>query len=426
LHGLECATNKRLYGLLKRQILFSVIARQAPDGGWYHGEWTDLMESHFRLHNAALAMLEAAFEERGDQVVQAALAKAAAFTSRRTDSTDLGLWFLHDSLEESAEMATVSGAPRWVLSRALGKSTTNKLILNTHLDAIVVLDRYREITGDNQYADHVASALIAVRALLKLRPAERLYRLLFWAIGLTLVPASEANKWPLALRVTRRLAAKYIAPQLHNVKRIFPRLVMPGGLIDRHLSPPYFTVGYHPVNVMDLARLWRRFPDEDLGGLLEEAIKAVTDSSLLRYWVEATQRQAVGYWVEALYHLCTLIPAHAYRGRLAEAILAAEDAGLGLPPSLLGANPEVVKQNQQAPCPSPADSRLRVANLSCGGGREVLVVNATTTELELEWQSDGALGLSWRAADGQRIPAGNSPLTVPPRGWLVGQECGSS
>jgi len=366
-------------------------------------------------------MLEVAVENDRDPIVQFALEKAVSFTSRQTDKIEYGLWFLHDSLEESEEMASVRGAPRWVPSHALGKSATNKLILNTHLDAIVVLDRYREITADNQYADRVASARIAARALLNLHPAERLYRLLFWAIRLTLAPASEVNKMPLALRVTRRLTLKYIAPRLHNVKRIFPRLVMPGGLIDRHLSPPYFTVGYHPVNVMDLARLWRRFPDEDLGGLLEAATKAVTESNLLRYWVEATQRQAIGYWIEALYHLCTLIPTHAYRGHLAEAILAAEDAGLGLPPSLLGADLEAVKPSQQTPCPSPTDSRLRVANLSCGRSREMLVVNATTTEVELQWESDGALGLSWTAADGHLISAPNSSLTVPPRRWLVGK-----
>jgi hypothetical protein len=48
LDGLETATRDPLYGLLKRQVLYSVMLRQAPDGGWYHGEWTDLMESHYR------------------------------------------------------------------------------------------------------------------------------------------------------------------------------------------------------------------------------------------------------------------------------------------------------------------------------------------------------------------------------------------
>jgi hypothetical protein len=41
--GLERTTGKRLYTLLKRQLLLSVLARQDKDGGWRHGEWTDGM-----------------------------------------------------------------------------------------------------------------------------------------------------------------------------------------------------------------------------------------------------------------------------------------------------------------------------------------------------------------------------------------------
>ena len=80
--GLELATGKMIYSLLKRQLLFSVIARQAQDGGWYHGEWTDLMESHYRFHNGAMLLLEAALKERPDEVASKALERAAHFISR--------------------------------------------------------------------------------------------------------------------------------------------------------------------------------------------------------------------------------------------------------------------------------------------------------------------------------------------------------
>ena len=103
LDGLEAATCAVLYGLLKRQVLYSVMLRQAADGGWYHGEWTDLMESHYRLHNSAMSVLEAGLEEYGDESIRVALAKAASFLSTCTDHTDIGTWFLHDSLERSVE-----------------------------------------------------------------------------------------------------------------------------------------------------------------------------------------------------------------------------------------------------------------------------------------------------------------------------------
>jgi len=425
LHGLDAASGKKLYDLLKRQVLFSVIARQASDGGWHHGEWTDFMESHYRFHSAAMLLLETALEETPNSIVGDALSKAASVLSRCTDKTDIGLWFFHDSLEQSVEMTAKSGI-RWVPSRELGKSPATKMVLNTHLDAIVTLDRYREVTDDKQYSEKVTSALGATRKLLALRPAEWLYGPLYRAIRLTLLPEQEARQLTLMLRVLKRLTRDYVIPQLHRVKRRFPRIVMPGGLIERHLSRLHFGVNYHSVNIMDLARLWRRFPREDFGAVIDGAVKAVTETTLQKYWVESKEQQALGYWVEALYHLSTLKPELSYRRHLAEAILSALDAGLGLPPSLLGANPEVVKPAQRFPCPSPRDARLRVANLSCRGRAEILVVNPTNVAVELAWEKNPEIGLTWVSADDRPVGAGDLPLSVAPRGWLLGRAIGAN
>jgi hypothetical protein len=420
LHGLEAATGKKLYRLLKQQILVSVIARQAQDGGWHHGEWTDFMESHYRFHNAAILLLETALEEAPDRIIANSLHKAASVISRCTDQTDIGLWFFHDSLEQSAEMTQKSGI-RWIPSRELGKSPPTKMILNSHLDAIVTLDRYREVTGDTQYSEQVASALGATRTLLSFRPAEWLYRTLYWAVGLTLLPVKEAERLPLVLRALKRITRDHLIPQLHRVKRRFPRIVMPGGLIERHLSRLHFGVNYHSVNLMDLARLRRRFPSEDLDAVIDGAVSAVTETTLQRYWVEANQKQALGYWVEALYHICTLRQDPVYRRYLAEAMLSALDIGLGLPPSLLGAHPEVVKPAARFPCPSPCDARIRVANLSCGGRREILVVNPTMDAIELAWEGDRSHDLAWTSGADPVTPGDNLPLSVPSRGWLLGR-----
>lgn len=424
MRGLELATDKTLYGLLKNQLLFSVIARQSRDGGWYHGEWTDSMESHYRFHNGAVLLLEAALEEGFDDVVHRSLEQAASFVSSHTDKTDLGLWFLHDSLEDSVEgmdacWEQTGGA--WIPSRVLGKSITNKMILNTHLDSIVTLDRYQEVTGDNQYAEHVSSARSATRKLLALRPAEQLYRLVYWAIGLTLLPTPEAKRLPFAKRAIKRLTWKYLLPQLRLIKQIFPRIVMPGGFIERHLAPPHWGFTYFPVNIMDLARFWRRFPEENLAGIINEAVTAVSDTNFLQYCAEAKPRHyALVVYVDALYQLYTINKTTTYRRYLAEAILCAEDTGLGLPPSVLGADPEVVKNEHQAPCPSPKDKRLRIANLSGSDYRELLVVNNTTTDLQLEFEGITSFHFSWMTAEDLPIPT-NAPLSVPQRGWIWGR-----
>lgn len=425
LHGLELATRKKLYGLLKRQILYSVIARQAQDGGWYQGEWTDLMESHYRLHNSAMLMLEAGLEEEADDTIRRALEKAAAFLASCTDQTDIGLWFLHDSLEASVEsmeeMRRQTRTP-WIPSRALGKSPTNKLILNTHLDAIVALDRYRAVTGDDQYTAQIDSARAATRSVLGLRPAEPLYRFLYWFIGLTLLPKADAMRLSLPLRVIKRLTWMYLTPQMHRIKRIFPRLVMPGGLIERHLSPLHYDINYHPVNVMDLVRYWRRFPEEDLSGVIDGGVKAVVDNHLLDYWSEEKPRQfAIVVWADALYHLCTLRPDRAYRANLAQAMLKAQELGLGLPPSLLGGDTEVASPAEQQPCPSPTNPQLMVANLSSGKTAEILVVNPAPGGLELAWACNAIDTLSWSDSSGQALSGGVSSMNVPGRSWILGR-----
>ncbi|HTS21083.1 MAG TPA: hypothetical protein VMN79_04660 [Casimicrobiaceae bacterium] len=422
LRGLEAATHKTIYRLLRLQLVLSVVARQSADGGWKHGEWTDFMESHYRFHCGAMLLLESALEDlpeaAADGTIRRSLERAAALLSRCVDSTDIGTWFLHDSLEQSLELTEKSGM-RWVPSRVLGKSVTNKMILNTHLDAIVALDRYRELTGDDRFATEIQSALLATRRLLALRPAEPLYRLLYRGVGLTLLPAEELSRLSAPLRIARRLTRRCVVPQLHRIKRRFPRMVMPGGLIERHLSRLHFGTNYHSVNVSDLARLRRRFFGEDFDAVLREGAAAVTGTSLLRYWVEAKEHQALGFWVEATYQLAMLHPEPGWRAHLAEAMLAALDAGLGLPPSLLGANPEVVPPEELVACPSPADPRLRIANLGRGGVVELLVVNPEAEPIPLAWEREPPDGLAFGSADGTPV-ADIASCSVPAHGWLLG------
>ena len=424
--GLGLASGKMIYTLLKRQLLFSVISRQAEDGGWYHGEWTDLMESHYRFHNGAMLLLEAALKERPDETVSNALEQGARFIVNTTDKTDLGLWFLHDSLEENADtmdqLCKQTGST-WAPARTLGKSPTNKLILNTHLDTIVALEQYRDVTGDSRYTEQVSSACDAARGMLALSPAEPLYRLAYRAIRLTLLPKKKAERLPFFVRAIKRLTWKYLTPQMYRLKKAYPRLVMPGGLIERHLSMPHYDINYHSVNIMDLTRLWRCFPDEDLDEIIRNAVAAVTDTSLLEYWAESKPRHfSLVVWVEALYHLCTIKQDPVYRKILAEGIMHILDAGLGMPPALLGADPEAVTAADRVPCPSPADNHLRIANLSCNGHSEILVINATDTRRKMLWENNKVPTLSWITADGQPVPEGTPSPHIEPRQWLWGRQ----
>lgn len=419
LGGLAHAGGDALLAAMRRQVLDAVLSRQGEDGGFRHGEWTDTMESHYRLHCSAMHLMMDTLAEAPDEHVARALSAAAGFLAKQTEALSFGHWLLHDELEHSVEKMRL-GPFRWVPSRAFGKSESNMLVLNSHLDATVALDRYAELTGDSQHAALVASARESTRAVLALRPAEWLYRLLFRLVGLTFLPTEQAARLPLWQRALKRLAWQKLIPLLPDLKARWPRLVMPGGYIDRELALRTWAHDYHAVNLMDLARYVRRFPEETLvREVLAAGLEFTRTSGILARWRELEyQKYALGFWAETLYHVCRLDPSPRYRVWLADAMLDLEDQDMGQPPSLLGANAEAVPPAEQLPCPSPRDARLRVANLGCRGAPEVLVLNPGPDPLPLAWERPPADALTWRDAAGREFVQG---AAIPPRAWVHGR-----
>ena len=200
--------------------------------------------------------------------------------------------------------------------------------------------------------------------VIDLHPAEWLYGPLFWLIGLTFLPTGEAKRLPLWKRALKRLAWRHAVPLLPRLKAKFPRLVMPGGYIDREF-PCAVRARLSQRQSGDLAPIRlpiRRRADarsDDAGRTV------LPQSGILRRWREQHyQCYALGFWAETLYHICLQAAASEHLAWLADAIVDLEDLALGIPPSMLGANPEVVAVGEQLPCPIPTAIRLRVANLS--------------------------------------------------------------
>ena len=429
LSGLQRSTGKSIYHILKQQLLVSVLARQQPDGGWRHGEWTAEMESHFRLCASAAHMFMDALAEADDQTVRDALSRAAAFLAKARDETANGVWFLHDELEQSSE-GMAKGPFRWLPSPFLGKSPSNMLVLNTHLDTCIALDRYQTVTADSTHASLVSSAQRLTTKILSLRTAEWLYRPLFWAISLTQLPTERARRLPLPMRALKRVARELLVPNLYRVKTLFPRLVMPGGYVDRSLSLRSGAFHYLSINAMDLLRYFRRFRDPLALEVAHAAVAFARDSTIRERWRELTsEKYALGFWAETLYHLCLLEDDHSHRALLAQAATDLDQEERGVPPSLLGANCEAVPREHQHPTPLSGASRLRVLNL-CGGGREEwLFVNTGRIPAplpgmdtrELRWVDSSGSSLSvppamlapgsWCRAVGSRWTAVASPVT---------------
>ena len=197
---------------------------------------------------------------------------------------------------------------------------------------------------------------------------------------------------------------------------------MPGGYIERDLVQFAPSVRYQPVNLMDLIRTRRLFGEGELDAILEQSFAFTQSSGLKDRWKELRGKEddSLGFWAEALFHLCLMNPDIRCRAWLAEAMMDLEDNGLGLSPSLLGANAEAVSPGRQYPCPSPTDARLRLANLSREGRMELLVVNPGNAAVDLEWETPPADSMLWQEA-GDKAPRGSQQRpSIPPRGWLHG------
>jgi len=421
--GLEKQTGKTIYRYFQLQLVLSLIERQAEDGGWYHGMWTDSTECHYRLHTSGVHLLMDEFQRTSCPQVKLSLEKAVSFLSKTTDTLNCGTWFLHDSLELS-EHAMNSGPFKWIENKTLGKSISNMLVLNTHLDTSIAINRYGRITGDVQYQNLVVSALNSTRTVLGLKTADWLYKPLFWAIGLTMLPTEKASKLPFPIRAVKRFAWQTLIKILPDIKSRFPRLVMPNGYIDRELSLRTWAIDYQNINLMDLARHAYAFPNSFDETILDKAMEFTQTSGLIKRYRELSpdKQYSVGFWSEALYYRCLSKPDIKYRQWLAEAMLECHDLNFGLSPSLLGTNGEALPFDQQVSMPLVDNPELIMANLAVGVNKEFLLVNTSANPITVSWISTLDPELKWYDSKGTCLS--KNSLVVNNRDWIIGTHKG--
>lgn len=414
-HGLWKITGKKIYQFIQNQLVFSVVARQDSDGAWRHGSLTDDFEIDYRHYCSGIHLLAADYEKTRDAIVGSSIRKAVDYMRKQCDKLSVGKWYLHDSLELNVEMMRKSPVS-YQYSTALGKSPSNMLVLNTHLDALVALSRYAEVSGDQSLEEEIASGVNAAVAVLGLHPAEPLYRLLFKAIELTFLPDSTVNTLPLPVRAVRRLARQKLIPLLPRIKKIFPRLVMPNGYIDRNLSLNEFWYPYFLINVMDLLRFRIRFSIKTIETVIDNAVRFVERVGLEKWLNNERTAYAVGFWAEALYLYCLHSPDRS-RAALAETAILLYASDQGIPPSLLGCNSEYICLADQVPCLWTDNDRIQVINLSVDSHHlEFILVNGTDSpqDTSIPRVYDKLMVLDQNGHSISAVPT----FTVPPRGWM--------
>ena len=286
----------------------------------------------------------------------------------------------------------------------------NMLVLNTHLDSLVALNRFKALCSDSRYDGVVDSGRRSTRRVLVLRTAEALYRVLFAAIALTLLPTDRARRLPRWKRAAKRLGWKYLIPLLPAIKSRYPRLVMPGGYIDRELSLHTWAYDYHSINVMDLLRYHQQFGEHGSACRCEGKHAFAQRVDLPARWAESPGTEyALGFWAEALYRACLIDDDLDLRWELGRAILRVLDLGLGLPPSLLGANAEASGSRLASGYSGPTRTGLVVVDLARTGSPELLAVNVGKDSTALPWPICPSPGPNLRG-----LGRTDHPSTVPP------------
>lgn len=417
LNGLRISTNKRIYCMLMLHVLNSVASRQGSDGGYRHGEWTDDMESHYRLHCSAIHLFLDAFTLNPSPVIAAHLSRAVDYICKKSSQISGKTWFLHDELEQNS--SSMEKAPfSWIPSKVLDKSVANMVVLNTHVDTLVAVDRFYDVSGDDKYMGTVSSARDAADMLLRLDSAKFLYWIIFLGINLTFIPYSKLRNIGLAGRIVKKISAQWLVPRLPLLKTKFPRIVMPGGYIDRELSLKVWAFDYHAVNVMDLLRYYQRYPEAQTWRIIINAIEFVYDNGLVEKWLESRGKEyAVGFWAESLYRMCLLCDEFVYRKRLGELMITLENNNIGIPASLLGGNLEAVGNNFQVPCLNPHKKGLRVANLCRKAMHEFIIINASDSGVDIDNMLDEHQGLALRRIDETGRPC--EGLRIGATSWTI-------
>jgi hypothetical protein len=175
---------------LAREVAWSVRADLRRNGEWTHGFWRDPPETHLRfvLDGIHLLISEGEISGEFEWIIDAEEVMESVIL-RFTDSLDDDkIWFLHDSLELDA------AAPK-TRSRLLGAAVGNTLCLNTHVQALTVLNRLRRRRSSEReplFEKAYRRGLAALERILTISIAEPLYRLL----GRLVMPAVTAKNQP--------------------------------------------------------------------------------------------------------------------------------------------------------------------------------------------------------------------------------------
>ncbi len=244
-------TQKRIYAIMQDEIAYSILLDMTEEGEWGHGFWSDEIETHTRFHLDGIHLLVSQYEKTGESIWLETAERGMGFVfDHLMEKLDGGsIWFLHDTTEHERRHK--------FKSTIFGKTPGNLLCINTHVQVLSVLYRLHKILPDKViYAEMFEKGIKALQEIFNHKPGEFTYKLLvFWITKL--LTRSRHSNW----NRLRNYIESLIIPKFYwQVRRIFPRIVLPGGFIERDLNLNFFMHSYNIINLKDLLILYQQVP----------------------------------------------------------------------------------------------------------------------------------------------------------------------
>jgi len=245
-------TGKSLYRSLARAVAWSVRVDLGDDETWLHGFWHSEPEVHCRLlwDGVRLLLCEHELAPHADLLDGARRVSKFAVEHLTEELNGGRLWFLHDSVEGNRELRV--GEP------VLGRSASNSLCLNTHVQALCTISQLNRIEAEAPpFHAEYQKAMSALEAALGLVATRRPV-----ALAARFLPRVLAWKIPhrFSERVCRFLTYRLLVRVLWWVRSRALCLVFPGGYLDRDIGRTLLADEYHVINLKDLVELQRLDP----------------------------------------------------------------------------------------------------------------------------------------------------------------------
>jgi hypothetical protein len=119
------------------------------------------------------------------------------------------------------------------------------------------------------YAEMFDKGLGALRRALDHRPGDVLYRPLFSWITKHKTRGEGRSRW---VRVIRSLERRLMERIYWSVRRRHPRILQPGGFVERDLTLSFASDRYHIINLKDLLTLYQQEPLAWLRPCIEDGV----------------------------------------------------------------------------------------------------------------------------------------------------------